>query len=275
MGPLLSFDDIPALANLASSLRNSILWGWRLDQFVSTPGPMRGSWRKVGWGLFKKDEMRILKTHLMDQKIMVFTMSHCTTLERVEKATKHHQATLSAMQYSIHQLLRALGYIREGGNNHRVIWFIDAVGNKLSILIERKPRSKAIPASISRTAQGWDDLQHGEVCPSCQRAVSMQDASGFTWSRSARRPCATTSICKTSFLSEPPLRPRYSPSQRVSYWDSLGTTIYAVIKDFGLMAQKGTTVYNVRRELDGPQMCLASVQRVPGLHFQATLLRPV
>ncbi|KAJ7156843.1 hypothetical protein C8R43DRAFT_883734 [Mycena crocata] len=100
---------------------------------------MRDSWRKIGWGLFKKDEIKILKTQLMEQKTtinMMLTLSHCAVLERVEKTANHQQVTLAAIHCSVKQLPRSLGHTWEGGNTHKVIWFVDAVGNKLPIPIE-------------------------------------------------------------------------------------------------------------------------------------------
>ncbi|KAJ7173607.1 hypothetical protein C8R46DRAFT_893040 [Mycena filopes] len=191
---------------------------------------MRDSWRKIGWGLLQKDEIALLKGQLMEQKAtigMMLTFSHCTTLERVEKIAKQQQLTLSAMHCSIQQLPRALGYTWEsGGNTHKVVWFVDAVGSKVPIPIELcitratfegllrvyfKDRAGnkyienghyELAEEINDQVSGikdwavdirpgmtlttrmiyvhWDQ-RPGEVCPSCQRTVPVQDSSGFTW----------------------------------------------------------------------------------------------
>ncbi|KAJ7089767.1 hypothetical protein B0H15DRAFT_271130 [Mycena belliarum] len=307
---------------------------------------VRDSWRKIGWGLFKKDEIKMLKMQLMDQKTtinMLLALSHCTALERVETAARHQQITLTAMQCSMQQLPRALGHTWEGGNAHQVVWFIDAVGNKLPIPIELcitratfdallrvyfKDRAGSryieqehyelaeerggevvgirhweghIKPGITITTRmiyvQWesDAAPEGEVCPSCRRTIiSAQDAAGFTCSfcgtsvrnyahlqdtfpvRTAltyqndpgpgaiENPAPDEPFIRRFLVRKAGARSAYAPGQRVSYWDSLGNVLYAVVKRFGLMVQEGTTVYNVRRESDGAQICLPS-----------TILRPV
>ncbi|KAJ7746799.1 hypothetical protein DFH07DRAFT_1038152 [Mycena maculata] len=167
------------------------------------------SWRKIGWGLFKKDEIRLLKQQLMDQKATINIMlglSHCTSLERVLKASNDQQITLASMQYNIQQLPRALGYTWEGDNNHKVIWFIDAVGNKLPIAIELCITRATFEGLLrvyfkNRAGNRYIEQEHYELaeeaegecpgsrtgtttetCPSCQRSVAIQDTSGFTCS---------------------------------------------------------------------------------------------
>ncbi|KAJ7493329.1 hypothetical protein B0H11DRAFT_2005928 [Mycena galericulata] len=271
---------------------------------------IRDSWRKIGWGLFKKDEIQQLKQQSLNL--------NSTALVRVEQASQNQQITS-----------------RRRGNNHKVIWFIDAVGNKLPIPFElcitratfqgllrvyfkNRAGSSYIEQEhyeLAEEADGevcgikdWDDhvrpgitittrmiyvqweSHPGEVCPSCQRAVTAQDASGFICSfcgtsvrdytglqdqfpartsialendpgpdaDASPAPAPEAQFIRRFLVRKAGARSAYAPGQRVSYWDSFGNAVHAVVKRFGLMVQEGTTVYNVRRESDGAHMCLPS-----------------
>ncbi|KAJ7027869.1 hypothetical protein C8F04DRAFT_1266465 [Mycena alexandri] len=135
--------------SVENSLKFSLL-RCHLKKVVSTtPGP----------SLLQKDEIILLKRQLMDQKAMISMVLALfapvikptyTTLERVEKPTNQQQVALVAMQCSIQQLPPKLTVTilrlaavelknrrwESGGNTHKVIWFVDAVGNKLPIPIE-------------------------------------------------------------------------------------------------------------------------------------------
>jgi len=66
----------------------------------------KDTWRKVGWGMFKKEELVALKTNLSEQKstiIMMLALSHTTVLDRVERVTRsegeqRHKETLCSLQ---------------------------------------------------------------------------------------------------------------------------------------------------------------------------------
>ncbi|KAJ7626297.1 hypothetical protein DFH06DRAFT_737465 [Mycena polygramma] len=304
---------------------------------------VRDSWRKIGWGLFKKEEIVLIRKQLADQKAtisMMLGLSHCTSLERVEKAATQQQVTLAAIHFSIKQLPRTLGYTWEGGNTHKVVWFIDAVGNKLPIPIElcitratfdgllrvyfkNRAGNRYIEQGhyeLAEEVEGevvgikdWDvDVrpgitittrmiyvrwkpEPGEVCPSCKRAVSIQDTSGFTCAFCgtsvrdykglreqfpSRTPILFENDCpchpsidaspapeeqfiRRFLISKATACSTYDPGQRVSYWDALGNVVYAVVQRFGLMVQEGIAVYNVHRESDGEQMCLPATVLSP------------
>ncbi|KAJ7643329.1 hypothetical protein DFH06DRAFT_597509 [Mycena polygramma] len=281
------------------------------------------SWRKIGWGLFKKEEIALIRKQLADQKAtisMMLALSHCTSLERVEKTATQQQATLAAIHLSIKQLPRTLGYTWEGGNTHKVVWFIDAVGNKLPIPIElcitratfdgllgvyfkNRAGNRYIEQGHYELAEeldgkvvgikDWDvdvrpgitittrmiyvrwEPEPGEVCPSCQRAVSIQDAStsGFTcafcgtsvhdykrlqdqfpartavtYKNDCRpgsnrpAPAPDEQFIRRFLISKAAGRSTYDPGQRVSYWDALGNVVYAVVQRFGLMVQEVRSV---------------------------------
>ncbi|KAJ7708748.1 hypothetical protein B0H17DRAFT_1191244 [Mycena rosella] len=344
MAALPSFGDILTLVNLAWTIANILRDSTGHRVLDRIPGSYRGT-RSSGNDLPEfgpvRFESQSSEAAVFVENTLKFALSKCQTLmsgflKRVEgyhrSLKKGGSVILAAMQFSMQQIPRALGYTWEGGNNHKVIWLINAVGNKLPIPIELcitratfegllrvyfKNRAGIANNEVCEIKDGddhirlgmtittrmiyvqWDDSLQGEVCPCCQRAVSVQNVSGFTCSfcgTSVRNyahlqdqfPARTAIACENepglanaglSFAASSSAKRAHAapiPGQRVSYWDGLRNTIYAVVKRFGLMVQEvlacaassreyrpltvnqmqGRTVYNVRREPDGAHMCL-------------------
>ncbi|THH03786.1 hypothetical protein EW146_g10344 [Bondarzewia mesenterica] len=61
---------------------------------------MRDSWRKIGWSIFKREEVIDLKRKLADQKntiVLMLSMSDGAALDRIEQLSQQQQSTISQL----------------------------------------------------------------------------------------------------------------------------------------------------------------------------------
>ncbi|EIM79400.1 uncharacterized protein STEHIDRAFT_163759 [Stereum hirsutum FP-91666 SS1] len=111
---------------------------------------MRDSWRKIGWGLFKVDELVDIRRKLKDEGDVIMTLldvSNSMAISRVEDIVRASQANVLEIKHCIDEIPEVLGYYWEGGS---------MIGDRPIILNDMLGQCIQLPAQIYRT---WSEFQ--------------------------------------------------------------------------------------------------------------------
>ncbi|TFY76573.1 hypothetical protein EWM64_g7438 [Hericium alpestre] len=170
---------------------------------------MLDSWRKIGWGLFAKNEMIDLQRRLAEQvEVMntLLTLAHGHALSRTEENSREQLEIIREMHHCLKKNPNVLGYTWEGAPNpgEEPVLFTDFCGHSVSVPSEfclsgerfkrfqnfyfsdrpglkivnfeftsfshRRPRRKGEHPRIELAFYMEVCVKYATVCPICQKA---------------------------------------------------------------------------------------------------------
>ncbi|THH12861.1 hypothetical protein EW146_g7299 [Bondarzewia mesenterica] len=116
---------------------------------------VRDLWRKIGWALFKKEELVEMRRRLHGQlegMNTLLTLSNWNALERMEKIGHDHHVTLTEIHRCVQELPQKLGYHWECGFDraHKPIRFSDMLGQTIHLPMELCISPEAFPKLFDR-----------------------------------------------------------------------------------------------------------------------------